>query len=49
MEKEIEKIDTGLVCCFYMLQYYNISFNPDTIVHSFKTEESFNKENLFWH
>jgi len=46
MEKEIEKIDTGLVCCFYMLQYYNISFNPDTIVHSFKTEESFNKEKL---
>lgn len=42
----MENIDSGLICCFYTLQFFNINFNPQTIIHNFKTDDNFNKEQI---
>lgn len=34
----MKDMDSGLVCCFISLQFYNISFNPISITHQFKKE-----------
>jgi len=42
----MEAVESGLICCFYTLQFFNISFNPQTIMHNFHTEEKFGKEQI---
>lgn len=42
----MENVDTGLICCFYTLQFFNINFNPQTIIHNFKTEDNFKNEQI---
>jgi subfamily B ATP-binding cassette protein HlyB/CyaB len=42
----MEKIDSGLVCSFLALQFYNISFNPISITHNFKKNEDLSESDI---
>lgn len=41
-----EILDTGLVCSFYMLQYLDIEFNHQSIIHNYKKEDLFTQNEI---
>lgn len=38
--------DSGLMCLFYCLQFFNISYNPQNIIHQYSNDKHFDNEKI---